>query len=436
MYNFVIDGSDIMKRLIGILVTLFLLYMLIQLGFKYLGHGHTVNYTIKNKNYTIKIKEEATFRQKTDADHYDFTITINNQEFPLQTYQNLKKEDHVIKEIKYVKTKNYECIYPILKNGLQITDIMCKKENTIYHYHNLKETTKEIDEFAHTLKKEGYQEKNWEENITDSQKEESGSLVVYKDNIVKNHYLGVDHYSGIYLINNYLKERVLYNIQIFQNDTYEKVIDGSGGQYYLVADYNSKHDFQTFYIVDLVYNDQKTIKYHSPISFNSYIQGTIDKNVYLFDRDSKKQYKINPNKKTIVEIGNEQTGIQYYKEGKWEEKKAVEAITSDLTFHEYQVETDKEYEQTHKVGNQYYYYKKVGNNYEVYRSNLKNKEIKTYLFKTTKIDEIKYIHDYVYFKEGMNIKYYHDTTGIKTVLSNREFEFNKTLHYYLYYSKK
>lgn len=434
MYNFVRDGSDTMKRLIGILVTLFLLYMFVQLGFKYLGHGHTVNYTIKNKNYTVKIKEEAHFKQKKENDRYNFTITIENHEFPLQTYQTFKKHDHVIKDVKYTKTKNYECIYPIFKNGQQITDIMCKKENTMYYYHNLKETTKEIDEFASNMEKEGY--KPFKENISELKAEKSGSLTIYKENIVKNHYVGVDNYSGISLINNYLEDRIVYNIQLFQNDTYEKIIDGSAGQYYLVADYNSKHDFQTLYIVDLVYNDKKTIKYHSPISFNSYIQGTIDKNLYLFDRDSKKQYKINPDKKTIVEIGNEQTGIQYYQNGKWENRKAVEAVTQNLTFNEYQVKSEKEYEQTHKIGSQYYYYKKIDNNYEVYRSNTDTPEIKTYLFKTTKIDEIKYINDYVYFKEGNNIKYYHDTTGVKTLLSNSEFEFNKTLHYYLYHSKK
>ena len=73
--------------------------------------------------------------------------------------------------------------------------------------------------------------------------------------------------------------------------------------------------------------NKKTIKYHSSISFNSYIQGSIDDDVYLFDRNSKKQYRINPKTETIVEVGNEQTGIKYYNLGKWENRITINKRT-------------------------------------------------------------------------------------------------------------
>lgn len=428
-----------MKRLLKMLLILCLVYILVQLGFKYLGNGHHVNYEIKGNDYTVVVDEIATYHRKQEIDHYYFTFKVNNQEFYLQTYETFKKNDHVVEDIKYLKTNAYECIYPVFKNREVVTDILCKKDNIIYHYHDLQQKSGELVKFAKDMKEFGYEENHFQDNIENQEKDESGPIVIYPDNLVKHHYLGVDNYSGIYLINNYVDNRNMYKIELFGKDSYERVIDARAGRYYIVADYSSTYDFDTFYIVDLVYNDKKTIKYHSKISFDSYIQGSIDHTIYLFDRNSKKQYKIDCKNRTMVEIGNEQLGIQYYNRGKWETKKITEASASNLYFNEYQVDMDG-YERVDLVGTEtsgfYYYYKKNGTQYEVYRANAKNKDRLTYLFNTSNINEIEYLRDYVYFKEGNTIKYYQDAKGIRTVLANSEFEFNSSLHYYTYYTTK
>lgn len=429
-----------MKRLLQMLLILCLFYLLIQLGFKYLGNGHTVNYEIKGNDYTIKVKEQATFNHKNEVNNYYFTFTVNQTEFYFQTYQTFKKNDYVVKDVKYFKNDNYECIYPIFKNHEQVTDILCKVGAVTYNYHDLKGKSGELDKFAKDMEQEGYDANYWIDNKEEPVKDELGPIVVYPKNIVESHYVGVDNYSGIYLINNYLSGKSLYKITIFQKDAYERIIDGRAGRFYIVADYNEKHDFNTFYLVDMVYNDQKTIKYHTAISFDSYIQGTVDNSIYIFDRSNKKQFKVDAKAGNVAEVGNEETGIKYYNLGKWETRKAVEAVTSNLYFNEYQVEPVVGYERIDKVGNElsgyYYYYKKVGKGYEVYRSNVQNKDHLTYLFKTSDISEIQYLNDYVYFKEGLYVKYYHDMTGVRTLLLNTEFEFNHSLHYYTYYTNK
>lgn len=413
------------------------------MAFRYFGKGHTVNYEIKGNDYLVKIKEVATFNHKNETDNYYFTFTINNKDFFLQTYQTFKKEDHVVKNIKYFKTDNYECFYPIFKHEQVVTDILCENNSIIYNYHDLKGKSEELDQFVKSLKIEEYDATNWIDNtvkmITD-EKDHINPIVVYPNNLVKNHYVGADNYYGIYLMNTHLEGKSLYDIPIFSNDYYEKTLDARAGRFYIVADYNKKHDFSTFHLVDMVYNEIKTIKYHSPISFDSYIQGTVENAIYLFDRSTKKQYKIDAEAESIVEVGNEQTGIKYYNLGKWEEKKAIEAFTSDLYFNYYTMEPSEDYVRIDKIANElsgyYYYYKKVNNKYEVYRSNIQNPEIKTYLLTTSDIDNIEYLHDYIYYKDGNTIKYYHDTTGTRTIALNREFEFNKSLHFYLYYYTK
>ena len=51
-----------------------------------------------------------------------------------------------------------------------------------------------------------------------------------------------------------------------------------------------------------------------------------------------------------------------------------------------------------------------------------------------KIISIKYI-DYVYYKDGVYIKYYSDAKYIKTLLKNSELEFNKAINFGLYVKK-
>lgn len=428
-----------MKRLLGMLCILCIFYFIIQIGFKYLGSGHTVQYEIKGTNYSAKITEKATFNTKGEYDNYYFTFDVNNKIFPFQTYVTFHKNDRVVKDIEYFQNNNYECIYPIFSKQPRVNDILCYYQDTLYHYHDLKNKSGELDKFAKDMEAYGYDPSWWLDNIETKIEYDNGQFLLYPKNIVENHYVGVDNYSGIYLINNYMKEKNLFHISVFDNDFYEKIIDGRADRYYIVADYKSTYDFDIFHIVDLVYNTQKEIKYHSKISFNSYIQGSIDGSLYLFDKTSKKQYKITPKSGNIVEIGNEQTGIKYYNLGKWETKKAVEAVNQTLYFNLYEIDST-EYARVDKVGSDasgyYYYYKKVGGEYEVYRSTIKNQDILTYLFRTKNIDEIDYLRDYIYFKEGNYLKYYHDITGVRTLLSNSEFEFNNSLHYYTYYSTK
>lgn len=426
-----------MKRILGMLVILCIFYFIIQLGFKYLGSGHTTNYEIKGNNYLVEVTEKATLNTKGENNSYYFTFKVNNKIYPFLTYQTFGKNDRVVKNVEYFKNDNYECIYPIFKNNEQITDILCYKGDILYNYHDLPNKSGELQKFAKDMEEYGYDFTHFVDDT--GRTVEDGPITIYPKNLVKNHYIGIDNYSGIYLVNNYMKEKFLYNIKVFANDSYEKIIDARASRYYITADYNSTYDFNVFHIVDLVYNNTKEIKYHSHISFNSYIQGTVDNVVYLFDRNSKKQYKIDPKAETVVEIGNEQIGIKYYNLGKWENRKVTDAINSTLYFNLYQVESE-DYERVDKVGNDlsgyYYYYKKTGNEYQVYRSTIQDKDIKTYLFTTTNINEIDYLRDFIYFKDGNYLKYYQDMLGVRTIAIDTEFEFNNTLHYYTYYTTK
>ena len=51
----------------------------------------------------------------------------------------------------------------------------------------------------------------------------------------------------------------------------------------------------------------------------------------------------------------------------------------------------------------------------------------TYISTVNDTKNIYLLDDYVYFLDGQFIKYYHDTTGVRTLLEYRELEFNKNI---------
>ena len=426
-----------MKRLLKMLIVLSVFYIGIQIGFKYLGYGHNVSYQIETGDHVFYIDEKYTSNRKNENNNYYFNVKINDSIFTFQTYERFNHSDRIIKKIRYYKDEQYECILPIFENNKIIFDLMCMSNNQITYYHDLIGQNSNLDSFVNTIKDEIYILKNWEDDRSDPIIE--ASITVYSKNILDKHFVGINNYRGVYTINN-LNLKKIVNVEIFSKDVYERKISSIVDKYYVTADYSQTIEFNSFYVVDLTSNNVKTITSTNKISFNSYVQGTLNNLLYVFDRDNKKQYEINVKSNKVIEIGNENIGIKVYENGKWSTLEMSEAIKQDILFrNNNETTSDAIYERIDKVGNvlsgYYYYYQKVGNVYKVYRSNVQNPELKTYLFTVSQINSINYVSDYVYYTENNEVKYYHDKTGVKTLFRNEEFEFNKSLYYNVYLKK-
>lgn len=426
-----------MKRLLKMLIVLSVFYIGIQIGFKYLGYGHNVSYQIETDNQVFYIDEKYTSNRKNENNNYYFNVKINDSTFTFQTYEKFNHSDRIIKKIRYYKDEQYECILPVFENNKIIFDLMCMRDNQITYYHDLIGQNSNLDSFVNTIKDEIYTLKNWEDDRSDPIIE--ASITVYPNNILDRHFVGINNYRGVYTINN-LNLKKIVNVEIFSKDVYERKISSIVDKYYVTADYSQTIEFNSFYVVDLTSNNVKTITSTNKISFNSYVQGTLNNLLYVFDRDNKKQYEINVKSNKVIEIGNENIGIKVYENGKWSTLEMSEAIKQDILFrNNNETTSDAIYERIDKVGNvlsgYYYYYQKVGNVYKVYRSNVQNPELKTYLFTVSQINSINYVSDYVYYTENNEVKYYHDKTGVKTLFRNEEFEFNKSLYYNVYLKK-
>lgn len=426
-----------MMKLLKMLLALFTLYLLIQLGFRFLGKGHEIDYKIYKDGLTLNVEETFITNTKTEIDSYLFNVSINDKVFYFQTYKYFNNAERIIEDFRYFSNDSYKCLLPIFSGGNIAVDVMCLENSVIKYYHNIKGKNKELDDFVNGLGIAKYNVNAWADNKTNEKK--SGPITVYVDNIVDKHFAGINNYKGIYTLNNINKNKI-HGIKLFNNDVYKRDIEVIAGNLYVVANYNNANEFTSFYVVDLIDNDRFTIKSSQRINFDSYIQGVVDGSIYLYDRSNKKQYEVDTEKENVLEVGNAETGIRHYNNGAWERLEISELAKKDIKFIDGEsTSSDGIYQKIDTIGRgdtgYIYYYQKVGNSYSVLRAPSRNPEYKTHLFNAKSISNVKYIKDYIYFVEGDEIKYYHDSKGIKTLLKNEEFDFNDSLKYNVYFKK-
>ncbi len=392
-----------MKFLLKSLVVFIVTFNILKFVIFFFNTGHTVNYNIGNFN----IKE--TLSTKDDNNYY-FSIDGEKSKINFQIKENYNKSEKIIKKIYYKKIGSYKCILPVFKNEKILTDVMCLKDDTIYYAHDL-----DNKDIFNKFKKYGYNPNLYKD--TASGITLSNTQIIYKDNLPENDYIAIESYKGLTLFNS--KES---SVKIFENDVYKKPISLFTGKHYIVADYNSEYTFNNFYVVNIVNGQKSSIRSYDDISFDSYIEGAVKGNVYLFDKDANKQYKISLKYENVEEVGNKDN-IKYYN-GKWGTMTLSEAL-NEKKFENYHANI-KGYDKADKYGNNYYLYKKENDNYIVYRTDKHNKKLKTYLFKTNDLNSIIYLKDKIYFRSNNDFCYY-SNKGTRKILTNTELEFNEDI---------
>ncbi len=422
-----------MKKIFKLLFVMFMLYFVLQVCFRIFGTGYELKYDLKlDDNIIAEVQEVYTGRVKNEKTNYYFDIKINDQTFSLQTYKSFMFNSKIIKDIKYYKGM-YTCIYPIFSGKKQLTDVLCLDNGVLKNYNVLKGKDSQLDTFVNKLVEEKLYIDNFVDNTDDDYTIDK--IKIYPNNIVSKHSLAINNYNGIYTINN-RNSKKSYNVELFEDDVYTRNLSALASKYYITPDYSSEYDFNVLYRVDITNNKISSFHCNTPISYNSYIQGVVNDKIYLVDKNNKKQYEINPKKKTVTEIGNESTLANFYESGNWSEVSIYDLVNTEKYFiYNSSDITNTNYAKIDKVGNKlsgyYYYYLKNGNGYDVYRANVQNTNQLKYIFTTTDMNNIEYIDDNVYYYVNNNLKVYHDSIGNRTIYEYKEYEFNKSLKYFV-----
>ena len=392
-----------MKYLLKVLLCLLFLFFALKFIIHVLDDGHTDTYNDGNFN----IVENYT----ADDNNYQFNLKNNKFSLTFDVTADYNKASNIITKIHHKKINNYECVLPIFKDGKILTDIMCKQDKTVYYGADI---SNKITTFIKDMNEYGYKLENFQDKAKKTSL--SATEAIYEDNILENHYLALENYKGLTLYN---AEEM--NVPLFDNDVYTKQVSVFTDKYYVVADYDTEYSFKIFKVVNIINGNEKEIRSYDEISFDSYIQGVVDNEIYLFDKDAKVQYKINIEDETVTKLDN----IQYY-DGSWHEMSLKDAL-DEKKFDNYKVQIDG-YEKALKIGKYYYLYEKNGDNYNVYKAYNKKVKQRIFLFETSDINSIIYLQNYIYFKNG-NTFYYWSNSGIKKVIENTELEFNNDLSF-------
>lgn len=414
-----------MKKMRVAIIFIFLILIIFSC-IRFISKGHTITYKLGINN-EYEVKEIYTKKEKNEMDNYYLEITSDKVTYSYQLFDSFSMKRKIVTDLIYYNG-NYDCMLPIIDNKVY-TDILCYKDNRFYNYAHIIGKDSNLDKFVNNIDINIYDKDDWLDKSTETIN--YNEITLYDYNNIKDHYVGVSNLKGVYTLGNEIT-----NIKIFAKDIYSRELSTIMGGYYITVDYNEKTQFRTFYFVNLINGKIKEEKAPNYISFDSYIQGVIDNELYIYDRDNEKQYKINIDKSTIMEIGNSKKKIQYYSNGEWNKITPTKANKTFLFDYNIDISEFEKFDYAYLEGGKksgyYYLFEKRSGFYNVYRTHVQNKKSITYLFQVEKISDVSSTGEYIYYRDKNAIKYYSDATGIRTLLEYSELEFNENLIFGVY----
>ena len=394
-----------MKKVVKRIILLFIVILLLQLISYIFKKEHDINYELNYKDQNYKIHEIY------KDDRYNFEINIDNNYFVLDTENIYHKKKKVIDKIYYYDTEDIKCIYTPLKN----TNIICLENSKLKSYY---ESSKHIKSFVKDLKQLGYTNPSW--NIKDSKIKTIDQVEVYQDNISDNTYIYLYKYNGFFKITN----KDLSKINTFSNDTYLNTLGVQTDKYYVIPNYDDKHDFKEIYVYNMKNDKKKTIKLKNKISTDSYINGVVDKKIYLTDKDNLIQYRIDPKKRKVEEVGNTNDGGLTYQNNEFKSINMYEFRKTEIKYEQDYTDIISDYQYINKVNNNYYYLK--NDTFYKYNSIFGVTQV---LFKS-EAENIVMNNEDIYFVKD-NKLYLYDGY-LREILKYDELSFNSTNRYAVY----
>ena len=393
-------------RKVKVIIALILFIIVIFLFFKLIKKEHFIKYKI-DKKYSVEEK----FYIVNGEHNYDIYIKNGKNKYSFIISKNINKNKKIIKDIKSYNKGELSCILPIYKKNIKL-DLYCVKDGIqVSNYYLYSEGDSNFKTIIKKLKKY-----NIKYNYTNSSSESYKNIKVYKKNIIDNYYFTVWNYKGIFVLNN---KNFSYK-KILNYDLYDNIMSTVTDSYFVLFENTSVSGIENVYYYD--FNNGKVKKYvlddDKKISKDSYINGVIGEDIYVTDRENKKEYIVNIRDKSIKQISTGNEFIVYENSVKNKITKS-DFFMSDVYFDNVDIEDGKfNTESYRKIGDNYYY---LDNNciYRVF--NDKNKIL---LFKLNNISDWKVIDNDILVVSNNYLYLYNDLYGLKKIVKNDEFKYN------------
>lgn len=399
-----------MKKVIKLTLILLIIFLIFEFIIFIFKENHQIKYKIKENKETYKIEE--TYKN----DKYYIKIKQKENTYAFEVDNNFHKKKEIIEKIYSYKKENLTCIYPVLIKNKERSNIICSENKETKSLETVKS---EIKPFIEKLQKKGYESTSWNKKSNKTKK--LGSLKVYQQNINENTHIYLYKYNGFYAVNN----EKLEQINIFENDTYINHLGSQVDRYYIIPNYDQKYDYNELYRIDMKKNKVKKIKLKKEISKDSFINGIINKELYIFDKDELIQYKINPKKKKVYETGNKKDKVLNYdlKFKKINVYTMRDEETKFKTMDDYinKIEKTKEIKYIEKNKNAYFY--QTGDNNIYYYNAITKTKV---LLLNKEIKDFKLVNDTIYFISNDTLYSYDFINGLNKLLIYNELNFNST----------
>lgn len=402
-----------MKKNIKNILIIFLAIFILELIVLIFKDNHEVNYKVVGDK-TFDVKEVY---NKGD---YFFKVSYLDDNYYFDYKNSSYKTKKVLKDVLYYEKNDLKCIFPVLKKEETI-NIFCLKDKLLYIYDYF---NNDLQEFVDIIKDKDYNTNKFSDNSISINIDSSK---VYQENILKDTYIYVWKYNGFYSLNN----KKLEKIDLFSNDVYLNNLGINLSKYYVIPNYDEKYEYSKFFVINMENNKVKELKLKKKktITNDYYINGVVDNKLYIFDVDNLIQYKINPKRLKIVEVGNKKDGGLYYNGKSFDNLNIYDFKEEQRRFKE-NINIPKEIKEYDEIfiNNENIYY--TLNNDFIYYNKKLNKKI--YLFSMEDTSNITLIDNTLYFIKGNTLYYYDIYHGLKKVISYDELLFNKTNRYAVY----
>ena len=423
-----------MKRLLGMLITLFSMYFIFQFVFLYFGGGHTLEYELNINGKNAHVVETLNQNQKGEVDNYYIEVDVDGLFFDFQVFEKYYGRARVLEDVHFYDGDNYSCLFPVFNNGEILKDMKCYDKNNGFYYNSLDIVNEDSDLATFIISLDAYNEEVFDDDLSDPIRE--GRLSVFHKNLIENHFVGVSSTRGLYTISHNNLSKIV-EVPLFGSDVYTRGISTTVENYYVVANYDNRNYYKNLITIDLTNNRKDEISFRNDVSFESYFQGVRNSSLYLFDKDESAQYRIRLDNNNVSEVGNVQTGLIMYEGNELVDRiDAFEAIQNDIVFEDFiKIEDDYfSYKYVHyNLNSGYkYYVKENNNNYSIYRSSVQNKDSKKFIVNVDDLDRVIINNEFVYYVNGDEIKYYSDATSIRTLIRSGELSFNKSTYIGVY----
>ena len=359
---------------------LFLLIFLLIVIVKYFYSDYKIEYKVNNYNIKTIYKNKRLY----------YEISNNNRKYNFDVYQSRKISKQLVKSIETIKGDDIECVYPSIKNIK--TYPLCYKNEEYVDYHLIDSDL--INEYKPKIYYPDKNDKNF----------------YYNNNLDSNEYVALWNYKGYIVMN---KENYKI-IDLFDKDKYDNSLAYIIDNKIIMPNNNQEYEYNSLIVFNIKSQKKEKIELKYNIDYDSYIVGSIDNNLYIFDNKYSVLYEVNIKNEKVNIIGNNEKGFVKYVNGEF----------IDCSKSEYKINKIK-FEVTDNSNYEY----KIDNG--LYKTIKENNKIKQKLL-NEKVNIIKTNESIIYYQYEDYFYKYDPRNGSKEIFYNYELNFNNNNTIFIY----